>query len=211
MKQNWKNINMIATALVIIIIPILIYYFLAKQATLGEWLGFFGTYFGSAISIGFAYVNTKYQLIKEHEREVIDNLHGLLRSADILLNSLNDSYSAIIEYVEENSDFLIDSKISKKLQTIYNSMSQLDTFKVDIDFVMNQLSQSEREMISPKFKKWLDSYKSIDNLKFINKDGDLSYSYKEELISIKKFMKLSKELKLSIANVCDQRVKIYEK
>lgn len=208
MKQNWKNI--IAATFVIIIIPILIYCFLAKQATLGEWLGFFGTYFGSAISIGFAYINTRYQLRKEYEKEITENLHSLLRSTDILLNSLKNLRYAIHVFVLEKDFPKLKLNYSKYLQVITNVMSQIDDFKLDIDSVINQLRQSEKEMIRPQYKKWLDDYNHLQFLKRIETSTPLRYpighSTERIIEHIDNFIKISNEIKFSIKKVYEKRM-----
>ena len=51
-------LKVIAVIFTVGFIPVLLYFLFSKKVTPGEWLGFFGTYFGSAISIGFAYINT---------------------------------------------------------------------------------------------------------------------------------------------------------
>lgn len=197
---------MIAAALVIIIIPILIYYFLAKQATLGEWLGFFGTYFGSAISIGFAYINTRYQLKKEYEKEITENLHSLLRSTDILSNSLKNLRYAIYVFTLEKRFPSLKPNYSKYLQVISNAMSQIDDFKLDIDSVMNQLRQSEKEMIRPQYKKWLDDYNHLQFLKRIETSNALRYPTAERIIKcIDNFIKISNEIKFLIKKVYEKR------
>ncbi|MCT6888254.1 MAG: hypothetical protein M3Z87_01135 [Lactobacillus sp.] len=207
MKQNWKIIT--AFAFVIIIIPTLIYCFLAKQATLGEWLGFFGTYFGSAISIGFAYINTRYQLRKEYEKEITENLHSLLRSTDILSITLKNLRYAIYVFTLKKKFHGLKVNYSKYLQVIVNAMSQIDDFKLDIDSVMNQLRQSEKEMIRPQYKKWLDDYNHLQFLKRIETSKPLldSTIYPAERIikSIDNFIKISNEIKFSIKKIYEKR------
>ena len=212
MKQNLKNINIIVAALVIIIIPILIYCFLAKQATLGEWLGFFGTYFGSAISIGFSYINTKYQLKKRYEKEIVDNLHKLSREIEAFLNPVYDLQEILYQMLNEEK--LIQSKngVRDLVKEITNVIAQTDNFTVEFDYVMNQLEKRETKVISPIFKAWFDSYHSFYILKSISNNystkKELSgYSIRDLLKIIEIFIDKSRDLKSIILKVYDKRMK----
>lgn len=210
MKQNWRNI--IGAALVIIIIPILIYYFLAKQATLGEWLGFFGTYFGSAISIGFAYINTKYQLKKRYEKEIVDNLHKLSREIQAFLNPVYDLQETLNQMLNEKNLMQSKNDVRELVKEIPNVIAQTDNFTIEFDYVMNQLEKIETKMISPIFKAWFDSYHSFYIIKSISNNYSTQkvldgYSISHLLKIIEIFINKSLDLKSIILKVYDKRMK----
>ena len=198
MKQNWKNINMIAAALVIIIIPILIYYFLANQATLGEWLGFFGTYF-----------NTKFQLKKTNEKDIVDNLYNILRTLEIISSYLDNLRITIL------NNKTIDQKTSKQInQEIFNVEVKINNFDIDFATLSNQLKKDEFKQIKPKFNTWFDNCDVIFSIKYADPYilHDITLSKKRDWIKqINKLLKSTNELKLSIAAVYDQRIEKYEK
>ena len=200
---------MIAAALVIIIIPILIYYFLANQATLGEWLGFFGTYFGSAISIGFAYINTKFQLKKTNEKDIVDNLYNILRTLEIISSYLDNLRITIL------NNKTIDQKTSKQInQEIFNVEVKINNFDIDFATLSNQLKKDEFKQIKPKFNTWFDNCDVIFSIKYADPYilHDITLSKKRDWIKqINKLLKSTNELKLSIAAVYDQRIEKYEK
>lgn len=217
MKQNLKNINIISAALVIIIIPILIYYFFAKQATLGEWLGFFGTYFGSAISIGFAYINTKQQLKKTYEKEIVDNLRDLLRSFELYLKSLGNLYDVQNEVLYDQV-FLRDIYNYKEIgDKILYVLNRSDNLLVEFDSIMNQLKENETEQINPAFKAWNDRYRSMHYIKYVcnnlspkkvEEPGFKTYFVKNiERLELTDFIAQTEEFKLAIAKVYKKRLK----
>lgn len=209
MKQNWKNI--IAAAFVIIIIPILIYCFFAKQATLGEWLGFFGTYFGSAISIGFSYINTKYQLKKRYEKEIVDNLHKLSREIQVFLNPVYDLQETLNQMLNEKNLMQSKNDVKDLVKEIPNVIAQTDNFTVEFDYVMNQLEKRETKVISPIFKAWVDSYHSFYIIKTISNNYSTKkvldgYSISHLLKIIEIFIDKSLDLKSIILKVYDKRM-----
>lgn len=219
MKQNWKNI--VAAAFVIIIIPILIYYFFAKQATIGEWLGFFGSYIGSAISIVFAYINTKIQLEKNNEKEVIDDLHNLLQSTETILSFLEDLDETLANVYRDKQSlklFDIDIDIQKIYQIIsqkfFNVATQINNFKVNFGTIMDRLEKSEIEKLEPDFKKWFDWYrivyssKSLINIYSLEANSNRSGRNGLEG-NIPTLIKATKELRSSIKDVYNKRMETH--
>lgn len=219
MKQNWKNI--IGAALVIIITPILIYYFFAKQATIGEWLGFFGSYIGSSISIAFAYINTMIQMKKTNEKEVIDDIHNLLLSTETILSYLEDLDETLANVSNSKQSpnlFGIDIDIQKIYQIIsqkfFNVATQINNFKVDFGTIMDRLEKSETEKLEPYFKKWFDWYRNVYSAKFLiniysieaNRDGSDRNGLEG---NIPELIKATKELSSSIKDVYNKRMETY--
>lgn len=207
MKQNWKIIT--AFTFVIIIIPTLIYYFFAKQATIGEWLGFFGSYIGSAISIVFAYINTKIQLGKTKEKEVIDDLEKLLRSAQIISRYFDSLKTTMLD------DKTMDQATSQQFaQKIFNVEIQINKFGMDYAALINKLNKKEYENIDQKFNTWFDDCYIILSIMHTTPSGLLDKALLKKNNWIEKISKLQKstdELEQSIAAVCDQRETIYQK
>lgn len=216
MKQNWKNI--IGAAFVIIIIPILIYCFFAKKATIGEWLGFFGSYIGSAISIAFAYINTMIQMKKANEKEVIGDLHNLLLSTETILSYLEDldeTLANVSNNKQSSNLFGIDIDIQKIYQIIsqkfFNVTTQVNNFKVDFGTIMDRLEKSEIEKLESYFKKWFDWYRIVYSGKFLiniysiaaNRDGSDRNGLEG---NIPKLIKATKELSSSIKDVYNKRM-----
>lgn len=221
LKEKWKKLNLItlkiiAVVFIISFIPALLYLFFKKQATLGEWLGFFGTYFGSAISIGFAYINTKYQLKKAKDKDVIDDLHNLLRSTETVLNYLDDLNQTIVQFsgtVDSANNLGFNGNYQEMFQIISkkfsNVVAQTSNFKIDFCSLMDRLEKSETEKIEPKFEKWYGWYhviyinKSLVYMEITKSDNNESEGY------IPEFIKLTKELKLSIEEVYKKRMETY--
>ena len=216
MKQNWKNI--IGAAFVIIIIPILIYCFFAKKATIGEWLGFFGSYIGSVISIAFAYINTMIQMKKANEKEVIGDLHNLLLSTETILSYLEDldeTLANVSNNKQSSNLFGIDIDIQKIYQIIsqkfFNVTAQVNNFKVDFGTIMDRLEKSEIEKLESYFKKWFDWYRIVYSGKFLiniysiaaNRDGSDRNGLEG---NIPKLIKATKELSSSIKDVYNKRM-----
>ena len=207
MKQNREKI--IVAALVIIIIPILIYCFLAKKATIGEWLGFFGSYIGSAISIAFAYINTMIQLKKTNEKEIIDDLHNLLRTAQIISRYLDSLRATMLD------DKTMDQATSQQFaQKIFNVEIQINNFSLDYTTLINKLKKNEYENIEPKFNTWFDDGYIIFSIMNTTPNGLLDKTFLKKsnwIEKINNLIKSTEELEFSIAKVCDKREEIYQK
>lgn len=207
-------LKVIAVIFTVGLIPALLYFFFAKKVTSGEWLGFFGTYFGSAISIGFAYINTEQQLKKTYEKEIVDNLRDFLRSFEFYLNSLYDIQEARDEWLNKSRNIYNYKEMSSK---ILNVLNRTDSLLVELDSIMNQLKGDETEQINPAFKAWFEGYHSIYYIKSICNDfpanrmqeGVFMVEFDNNIanLNIESFIDQAVELKLAIANVYKKRLK----
>lgn len=193
----------------IIIIPILICYFFAKQITIGEWLGFFGSYLGSLISIAFAYFNTMIQLKITNEKEVINDLENLLRSAQIMLRYL-DSLNTTMH----NGSIMNQATSQQFIQKVFNVEIQINKFGMDYSALSVKLKENERENTDLKFNTWFDDCSIILSIMNTPLNGLLNKTLLKKSNWIKRINNLRKstyEFELSLSDVCEKREEIYQK
>lgn len=216
-KISLASLKVITVIFTIGLIPVLLYLIFAKKVTSGEWLGFFGTYFGSAISIGFAYINTKQQLKKTYEKEIVDNLRDLLRSFELYLKSLGNLYDVRNDVLYDQI-FLRDIYNYKEIgDKILYVLNRADNLLVEFDSIMNQLKENETEQINPAFKAWNDRYRSFHYIKYVcnnlspekvEEPGFKAYFVKNiERLDLTEFIAQTEEFKLAIAKVYKKRLK----
>lgn len=215
-------LKVIAVIFTVGFIPVLLYFLFSKKVTPGEWLGFFGTYFGSAISIGFAYINTRYQFKEKYEKEATDNLYKLLKKNKSLLNSLYDMQEKLKMLIEEETRIGIgigtrvtDFELPDMIST---AMSQIEIFLEEFPFVMNQLTRIENEHIMSKYDNWYKGYSSIDFLKSYSKQrqdyrydtDNFSYNFiKKAHYCLANFIDESVELESALSTIYKERSRLY--
>lgn len=120
------------------------------------WLGFWGGYLGSALAIGFAYFNTKYQL-KESKKNDFENAVKIneLNALSSLLNNSMEFLSRIYEF--ENAIEIFNPQNTgneKSSDQAYNIMNNFQNYWRDYILQynsritsLNSLTRLDRENI----------------------------------------------------------------
>ncbi len=105
-----KNQVVIIAIFFSIAIPLVIFLFVGDKTSIGDWLGFLGSYIGSIITIIFSYVNTQYQLKSSERQKDMLALRGLFNSSKKL--SLRFTrYIVLLNQLMQKSDKPLDKKV----------------------------------------------------------------------------------------------------